>query len=478
MELSLRRMILAVLCFFVTISVSIPESMAEIVVCDSNGTTKETFYVNETIYMIGNVSRYSANLEAYLVADKNDWVNGTSFEGLSLNYWIVTTTPTGDVPLQEVSVPGPGSYDVAIDVDENNIFNTSIDVVDSLSTVGFQVIETPKPVLTVSHSTQHPSDHSVDLTNMSEHNLMMQMNLSASVDDVAIDTFSLLASGSGNDKDDIKVVYLILDSDSDGIYDVGIDGYLAYSYYMKDDGIILLDPEPDIVVPLEHDITLMVSYTMGNTGQVDEEYLFNLISADAYPKHVDETVQYSGFPLKSATKKISVAAIEDMINDEETEDNATTITDTTTTTALGKEDECDTDEDCVGQMCQAKSMTTLSCEYDETKGIKVCKSVASEVDCCEDEDCSEDELCINQECSKKKGLFGDLFKTSEDAQQGEGGINVIYIIAILVVIVLVIAVLLYVKNRSGRASYSSPSPTQKPPNSEGGGEWGELKGRA
>jgi hypothetical protein len=298
---------------------------------------------------------------------------------------------------------------------------------------------------------------------------MMQINLSATTDDIMLDSISMLSSGTGNEVEDVNIVYLILDSDSNGIYTPGKDGYLSYAYYLRDNGVILLDLDPDLEIGLIKETTLMITYTMGDTGQVGETYSFDVISMSSYPAYIDETVKYSGLPIKSAKKTISVAAKEDVevLNDTENE---------TTTTTVQKQDQCETDDDCIGQLCQENKMTTYVCSHDDSKG-KACKPVIANVDCCEDEDCPENSLCVNQECTKEKGGLFDLFRSGGDDPGGERSINLVYIAAIVIVIIIVVVAFLYIRNK-GKSSgpASPPSPSSNPPG--GGSDWDEMRKRA
>lgn len=412
--------------------------------CNSTGFVTQSFYDNESVYVTGNVTGADQNVFIYIVNYRTSWPNGTLLTNISLSYTIIQANSTGGIePTLLWPTPNIGSYDIVADVDRNGVYNSTLDFVDNVSVAGFTVLEAPKPTLTVVLGKHHPGSHDCDLETEWEHNTMMQINMTANdVEDINIDSMAITAFGSGDDKEDIHVAYLIYDINGDAVYDSG-DALLSYGNYMRDDGAIFFDLEDGFVISRDQIKAFIIVYTMTDGGSLDDTYRFDLISISASGRSTGRSVEIDGLPLGSAIKTIS----------NEAPTTTTTSPGETTTTILGNQ--CQTDADCGGTSCLAKTRVTNRCTYDSSSGFNKCVESAVDVVCCYDGDCVEGYYCINYDCVKESGGgFFDWFGSgggSEDGEGGGGGSKLTWtLIYIVIVVVIVLGVFLFVKNRKGR----------------------------
>jgi len=435
------------LLFFIMLSA--PVYSADIVyACNSTEDLKETFYTNESVYVVGNVSVTNQEVYIYIVNHKSSWTNGTSIISLSLGYTVVTSNSTGWLPISLLwETPDAGSYDIVADVNKDGIYNDSIDVVDNKTIAGFVVYESPKPTLAVVRGDQHPPDHDFDLESGDDQNVMMQINISASeVEDIIIKSTAITASGTGDDKEDIKVAYFIYDLNDDGNYTSG-DIMLGYSVYTRDDGAIFFDLHDGFLLEAGESRAFMITYNMDKTGSVDDTYKLDLVSLSGIGRYSSDPAVISGLPIGSAVKTISKeASITTTTTTTTTPSNGNGET-TTTTTTTTPTDECQTDNDCPSIGCAEKKKTTYRCELDSAKGFKACAGTIVTVECCQNTDCTDGYYCLNYECVKEKA--GPLaWLKNLIVKKGEKGIDYTWTaISILAVSAGVIAVFLIIKNR-------------------------------
>lgn len=427
--------------------ISTPASALIIFACNSTGDVKNTFYTNESVYVTGNVTEPDQDVDIYIVRHRTSWPNGTAI--VPLGYKMVKTNSSGGIPVTTLwDTPDVGNYDVVADVNSDEIFNNSIDAVDNTTTAGFTVLQAPIPTLTVELGDYHPSSHDCDLEVDIGHNVMMQVNITASTkEDVRIESAAITSFGSGDDKDDIKVVYFVYDINDDGKYNSTKDVLLGYGSYTRDEGVVFFDIQDGFIIPAGGARTFVVTYMMDTSGSVDDTYRFDLITMTAYGASSDDTAVINGLPLGSAVKTISHAA-------PTTTTTTTTVpfdnvTNETTTTTTIPADECQTDADCPGISCSEKKKTNYRCTYDTAKDANVCAAIIVSVQCCGDADCVEKYYCLNYECVKERagGLFGWLGSLWG---RGKGKVNIWTIVSIVVVAIGVIVVFFLIKNRRRR----------------------------
>ena len=448
-KVNFRRILLPMVMFFMLFVFSaIPVNAYGIWTCDQIGALKISFYDNETVYVTsGNITSTSQTVRVYIVTNNNSWVDGKALNDITETGYLTTTTnSSGHIPVTSVwTNPEVGTYDIVADVNRDGEYNSTYDFINSSSTTGLTILEAPIPTLHVETGSNSPASHDWDIGSDTGHNSMIQLKLSATIEDVRINSIAMTASGSGNDENDITVAYLILDGDGDGEYDQG-EVLLSYSNYLFDNGVITFEIEDGYVVSTTDNINMAITYSMSSSGQAGNTYKFDVVSISAIGTGTSDTARVIGLPIGSAIKTISGTA---------TTTTTTTVPGTTTTTI--PTDECETDSDCGGITCTNKQKTAYSCEYDETRGINVCSSTIVTVSCCGDGDCVEGYYCLNYECVKETGGIGGWL--------GDGN-YILTIVSIVFVIALVLIVFFIIKNRNKK-----PWKSKK----EYEGEWESLR---
>jgi hypothetical protein len=107
---------------------------------DDLGNEKNTFDLSETVYVTMPATGEAIRL--YVVADQTTWtdgdpladVSGDGYEELNLTIDGSQVVELWDPPLTN------GDYDIVIDKNSNGVYDEGIDVVDSFTLVGFEVI--------------------------------------------------------------------------------------------------------------------------------------------------------------------------------------------------------------------------------------------------------------------------------------------------------------------------------------------------
>jgi hypothetical protein len=108
---------------------------------DSVGNPKDVFVLGETVYV--TVPRIGQIVTLYVVADKTTWSTGDLLTDVSTDGAETATldAPPGTQTIQIWAPPlVPGHYDIVMDVDNDGVFDTGLDLVDSVQIVGFNVV--------------------------------------------------------------------------------------------------------------------------------------------------------------------------------------------------------------------------------------------------------------------------------------------------------------------------------------------------
>lgn len=412
---------------------------------NQSGDVKTSFYDNETVYVAsGNITSASQSIRVYIVANNDSWVEGKQLVDVrTTGYKAITTNSSGHIPVTTLWTNATaGSYDIVADANSDGVYNSSYDYVNSSSAVGLTILVAPKPRLKVEAGSKNPSSHSWNLTNDTGHNPMIQLKLTAELEPIRINFVTITASGTGDDKKDIIVAYLIQDVDGSGNQSQG-DMIVSYNNYLSDNGYITFEIEDGFVVDMDSSTLMLITYSMSSYGKAGSTYKFDVSSISAVGTATHMAVEVSGLPIGSATKTIS-GVMDNATNTTTTTTvaNATTTTTTApTTTTTVPANECETDEDCGGFSCRNKQKTTYSCVYDSNRGIKVCAGTIVNVGCCGDADCQEEFYCLDYECVSEAAGPGSWL--------GGGSMqNLTWTIAsVFVVIAIILAVFLILKNR-------------------------------
>jgi len=277
---------------------------AAIFTTDSSGNDKNTFYSNETVYVYGNesVSAGSKSVRVYIVANSDSWTNGTVLTAV-MPYSTVTTNATGHMPIALIWNPDAtaGNYDLAVDANNDGVYNKSIDFIDNETSLGFQILEAPKPMLLFSLGEKTPANHDWNYSNSSQ-NAMIQIKATAGKGhDIVLSSLDLIAGGSGDDQQDISLIRVYNDSNSNGNVD-DIDTLLAFGKFLTDNGVYVASLQ-DYTINANGVVYMIVTYTIGNSATDGETFNFQIISASASnPSGIKAII--SGLPLASSNKTI------------------------------------------------------------------------------------------------------------------------------------------------------------------------------
>lgn len=312
---------------------------------NSTGGEKNTFYTNETVYLAGsNISTTNITVRIYITTDNNTWVNGTALTDVRGGTFEKSTNSTGHLNIESIwTTPSVGRYDIVVDVNRDGVYNDSIDYVDSLTTFGFEVLLAPFPTLSVSLGPNATKDHNWNSSDATE-NVMIQMKLtSGAYEGVTVNSIGLIASGSGDDKNGISIIRLLLDSNNNGIYDSG-DSLIGYSQtspaYFKDNSFATITLTPGYTVPLNSSVNMLIAYTMSSSNSNGDTFSFQVASINAVGSPSGQSVTPSGLPIISAVKTVVPPSEATTTTTEASTTSTTTPTTTlpSTTTTLPKEE--------------------------------------------------------------------------------------------------------------------------------------------
>lgn len=307
---------------------------------NSTGGEQNTFFSNETIYVTsGNISNSTTNsltVRIYVVNNSNSWSNNTVLNDITGDYVVVSTNSSGYItPTLIWDTPNTRTYDIVVDVNLDGNYTTDIDYVDNLTTGGFSVVAAAVPTLTVSVGPYSPLDHTWDSTNVSD-NIMLQLKLEASNEDVRINTLALTASGTGNDKGGIKLVRLIREQNNNSVFDSG-EQLIGYGIYARDNGFLSLSLADNNVVGTGNPVYMIFIYTMDSDVSEGETFSFQIFNIGAVGDISGKKATVLGLNMNSAVKTISgapsqpVVICSDYANQTSCSDTACSWCDTTST---------------------------------------------------------------------------------------------------------------------------------------------------
>jgi len=274
------------------------------------GVEKNTFFTNESIYVTsGNISNATTNsltVRIYIANNSNSWSNNTALSDVTGGYTVVSTNSSGYITPRLIwDTPSTGTYDIVADVNLDGNYTTNIDYVDNLTTTGFSVVAAPVPTLTVSKGPHSPSDHTWNLTNTSD-NVMLQLKLEASNEDVRIDTIALSASGSGDDENGVKLLRLIRENNNNSVFDTG-ESLIGYGIFARDNGLLTLSLVSDNIVSSGSIVYMIFIYTMDSDVSEGDTFSFSIIDIGAVGATSGDSATISGLAITSAVKTISGA---------------------------------------------------------------------------------------------------------------------------------------------------------------------------
>ncbi|MBI4010137.1 MAG: hypothetical protein HY361_03005 [Candidatus Aenigmarchaeota archaeon] len=277
---------------------------ATVFASDSSGNEKNVFYSNETVYINANesVASGSASVRVYVVANNDSWDNGTILTAV-IPYITVSTNSNGNLALTLVWSPDTtaGSYDLVVDANNDGVYNKSIDFVDNETALGFQILTAPKPTLTFALGEKNPANHNWNSTNGSQ-DVMVQLKITASAQDIILSSMDLIASGSGDDQRGISTIRVLADSNSNGDID-DADNLIAFGKFLVDNGVYGASIQNGYTIKENKAVYLIVTYSMSSSVVDNETFNFQVISASAVGVAGTKAV-ITGLPLVSSTKTI------------------------------------------------------------------------------------------------------------------------------------------------------------------------------
>ncbi len=283
-------------------------AQAQILSSNSTGGEKNIFYTNETVYITttANITAVSQQVRIYIVANNDTWVNNTALTDVSGGYKTLTTNSSGHLQSPNSiwsSNLVVGKYDIVADTNQNGIYESSTDFIDSTSATGFEIFLADIPILTVSKGSNSPADHEWNSEKDKPENIMLQLKLSANdVEDIQISSISALAKGTGDDVKGIAVVKIIDDANNSGTVEPE-EQWVAFDKYGYNDGVLNLKIDPIYTVKRNSSAYLLFVYTMTNSSITGETFSFQAISISAKGAS-GKIATVSGLSINSATKTV------------------------------------------------------------------------------------------------------------------------------------------------------------------------------
>jgi len=331
------KRLIAVLVFFL-LSVPALGIAVPILTSDSAGTEKTYFYINDTIYVTSSTNiTTTATSVMFYITNHTTWSSQMNLTTLSVTNKTLSTNSSGHVTPQSFWSPTrTGNFDLIADMNGNGTFDSN-DYIYNGTGGGFPVAEQPVPRLTVSKGANSPADHNwyID-SSTSQKNVMLQIKLAAgSYDAVRVTSLSLLATGTGDDKNDISLVMVYSDDNGNGIYDQN-EPIVAYGRYSVDEGVSNLDTADKLVINANSNVSVIFVYNMANASgsSSGKTYSFRLVSISAVGVNTGVAATVSGTPIDSAIKTVYSAGTTTTTTVAPT--TTTTIPTTTTTAQAGE----------------------------------------------------------------------------------------------------------------------------------------------
>lgn len=297
----------AITTIFSAVQVSAVSTIAAV---DSGGVTQSNFTEGDSIYILGQCSDAEDNeIDVYVVGNNAPWVNGMLLTDVRGTPQPETAQdPQGNFGLTQVWASSiVGEYDLVIDVQRNGVYDAAVDCVDDANTIGFTV--DPAPVVgsgTVAKGSNDPGDHGWVIGEGDPDNVMLQLALSAdSAEDVSVNSVSLSAGGTGDDKNAITTVKIYEDQFDDGIYnsDPTLWGQGTFD---ADSGSTTINISQTI--PAGNTRTIIVVYEMGSDEDFSDGDTFQVSvdSIGATGITSSQAVTFSGLPKTSGVKTVTL----------------------------------------------------------------------------------------------------------------------------------------------------------------------------
>ncbi|HKZ45130.1 MAG TPA: hypothetical protein VJ343_00320 [archaeon] len=281
---------------------------------DANGNLKNFFYTNESVYATSsNISNNATVVDIYVFNNSNSWASNTSLASYVSATKSVSTNSSGYLLPKVIWVsPQVGDYDIVLDFNHDGNYTSNVDYVYNLTTAGFSVLGVPVPTLIFSVGNSSPPNHRWSLGNMSE-NSMLQLKIKADYEDIAINSFTIIASGSGDDKNGISLIRLVTDESNNGIYETN-ETTIGYGKFINNDGVLEFPVQSAYTLSAGASNNFLFLYTMSNSSSDGNTFSFQVISSSASGKDSGKTAKLLGLPIYSAIKTVSIGALNQTMN--------------------------------------------------------------------------------------------------------------------------------------------------------------------
>lgn len=284
-------------------------ALSTIAAVDFNGTTQSNFTEGDAIYMDGQCTDAEDNLvDVYVVPNNSSWLGGEPLIDVrGAPQPEAALDPVGNFALTQVwGSAVVGEYDLVIDVWRNAIYDSAVDCIDSANSVGFTVdAAVAVGSGSVSKGSNDPGDHEWGV-GTDPNNVMLQLELSVdNSEDVDVQSVSLSAGGTGDDRRAVNVVRIYEDEDADGLYNSDPDLW-GSGTFPTDSGNTTINVSETIAAGTSK--TIIVVYEMGPQNYFQDGDTFEVSVTDVEATGVDSSqdVSFSGLPKGSGTKTVSL----------------------------------------------------------------------------------------------------------------------------------------------------------------------------
>jgi hypothetical protein len=158
--------------------------------------------------------------------------------------------------------------------------------------------------MTVEEGSDSPGNHgwSFNPSSTDFWNEMLQIEITARGNDITINSLTIQASGTGNDKNDISKAELWRDKNNNGIVDNATDKLIDSDIYPADNGAITFNAGYD--VDDGDSVTFLISYTMSPSAAVGKTYYLSVTGIVAVERGTVNPVHVLNLPIFSAVKTI------------------------------------------------------------------------------------------------------------------------------------------------------------------------------
>lgn len=266
------------------------------------GVEKNTFSSLEDVFVKSNIiCRPNTEVDLYIVDNNDDWQDGDLLEDVRGAPEPIVLV-SSKIPLTDIwKSPDSGDYDIVVDCNKNGEYDAG-DEVDDFAEAGF-VVEAVAGTGKASRGSEDPGEHmwQYDPEALELSNVMMQINLLAEGEDVALLNLTLAASGSGDDTKIIALEVYVDENNNGNLDDAEILIGDAEPAFEEDNGEVTIGL--DYFLEKGADENILIVYVMPESIE-DGEFVVEVDSIVGRGGDSDSIIKFSGLPLKSGTKKV------------------------------------------------------------------------------------------------------------------------------------------------------------------------------